>query len=351
MYEKITYEVILQRMLDRIPNDFDKREGSVIYDALAPAAIELQLLYIELDTIINEAFVDTATREYLIRRATEIGLLPHPATNAILQGEFTPANLDVPIGTRFNLNKLNYIVIEKVSNGVYKVMCETPGILGNQYLGDLTPIDYINGLETAKLTAVLIFGENEEDTEHLRTRILEKGKEEEGYGNIADYIRWAKEVPGVGNVMVEPLWQGEGTIKVVILDADGRDASTETINAVQKYIDPGRRGIGEGKAPIGARVTVVTALSLKVSVKIPGLSIEPGYTLEQVKMNVGKALRAYLNSINPGGVIRIKEAETAIIQAQGVEDIGDILLDGARNNIVLTINELADLGSVNYVAR
>ena len=36
MYENITYESILQRMLDRIPDDMDKREGAVIYDALAP---------------------------------------------------------------------------------------------------------------------------------------------------------------------------------------------------------------------------------------------------------------------------------------------------------------------------
>ena len=42
MYEDITYEVILKRMLDRIPSTMDKREGSIIYDALAPAAIELQ---------------------------------------------------------------------------------------------------------------------------------------------------------------------------------------------------------------------------------------------------------------------------------------------------------------------
>ncbi len=56
MYENITYEVILQRMLDRVPNNIDKREGSIIYNALAPAAVELQNMYIEFDAILNEAF-------------------------------------------------------------------------------------------------------------------------------------------------------------------------------------------------------------------------------------------------------------------------------------------------------
>ncbi|UTW69876.1 hypothetical protein KHA80_02945 [Anaerobacillus sp. HL2] len=33
MYEHQTYEAILARMLDKIPDDIDKREGSIIYDA------------------------------------------------------------------------------------------------------------------------------------------------------------------------------------------------------------------------------------------------------------------------------------------------------------------------------
>ena len=40
-YSGETYEQILQRMLARVPGDIDKREGSIIYDALAPAAVEI----------------------------------------------------------------------------------------------------------------------------------------------------------------------------------------------------------------------------------------------------------------------------------------------------------------------
>ena len=37
----MTYEQILERMLSRVPNTFDKREGSVIFDAIAPSAYEI----------------------------------------------------------------------------------------------------------------------------------------------------------------------------------------------------------------------------------------------------------------------------------------------------------------------
>ena len=41
MYESQTFDVILKRMLDRVSSSLDKREGSIIYDAIAPTANEL----------------------------------------------------------------------------------------------------------------------------------------------------------------------------------------------------------------------------------------------------------------------------------------------------------------------
>ena len=90
MYGDITYDTILKRMLARVPSDIDKREGSIIYDAIAPCAFELTLLYREFDAILDETFADTATRQYLIRRAKERGLEPYPATKALLIDVSTP---------------------------------------------------------------------------------------------------------------------------------------------------------------------------------------------------------------------------------------------------------------------
>lgn len=155
-YEKMTCEFILNRMLDKVPNSIDKREGSIIYDALAPAAIELANLYIEFDNVLNETFADTASRYYLIKRAEERGLAPKPATYAIVQGKFTPDSLEIPIGSRFSGDNLNYEVIEKIEDGLYRLRCETLGSAGNKYFGKLIPIDYIEGLESAEIIEVLI---------------------------------------------------------------------------------------------------------------------------------------------------------------------------------------------------
>lgn len=53
MYETQTFETIMDRCLSRVSSSVDKREGSVIYDALAPACAELATLYTELSNILD----------------------------------------------------------------------------------------------------------------------------------------------------------------------------------------------------------------------------------------------------------------------------------------------------------
>ena len=45
MYEAQDFEEIATRMLSHVDDKFDKREGSVIYDAVAPTALELAFFY------------------------------------------------------------------------------------------------------------------------------------------------------------------------------------------------------------------------------------------------------------------------------------------------------------------
>ena len=196
MYENITYDVILNRMLARVSDRMDKREGSVIWDTHSPAAVELQILYMELDTILREAYGDTASREFLILRCRERGISPWEATKAVLKGIFTPAETDVT-GQRFNAGELNYVVLERTGPGEYMVQCETPGRVGNQYSGTLVPVEYIPGLQTAELAEILIPGEDEEETEALRRRYLDSFNGSAFGGNVRDYLEKINAVPGL----------------------------------------------------------------------------------------------------------------------------------------------------------
>ena len=76
----ITYEEIIQRMLARVPDTVDKREGSMIFDALAPAAIELVQMYVELQGYLDLVFVDTSSEDYLTRLCSQFGVDRQAAT-------------------------------------------------------------------------------------------------------------------------------------------------------------------------------------------------------------------------------------------------------------------------------
>lgn len=358
MYEDVTYELILDRMLDRVlaqnPN-IDTREGSIIYNALAPAAVELQNMYIQLDTILNESFADTQTRDYLIKRCAERGVNVEPATHAIRQGEFVPSTLEIEIGARFSLNLLNYVVTEKISNGVYKLQCETAGYDGNVESGALIPIEYIEGLETATLTDVLVPGEDEEDTEHLRQRYYDSLNSQAFGGNITDYKEKTNSLDGVGGVKVYPVWNGGGTVKLVIINSDFEKPSEVLVSSVQTIIDPTQnQGNGVGIAPIGHIVTVLGCNETVVNVATR-ITFQEGWNWEALKPYAEQAIDDYFKELASDWVsldniiVRISQIEIRLLNLTGVLDIADTTLNGIAHNLTIDADNIPIRGEVSNV--
>lgn len=342
IFESQTYEVILSRMLSRIPDTFDKREGSVIYDALAPAAAELQMMYLEMDSWLNESFADTATRDYLIRRASEIGMTPNPATYAVMTGYFAPTTLELTSANRFNLGTYNYQILEHIGEGYYLLTCDTPGSAPNTVLGDLTPIDEVPGLEEARLVNCAIYGEDEEDTEALRERYFRWVKSDPRDGNVADYESWCDTHAGIGRYKVIPLWNGANTVKVSILDSNNQPASQALINEFQEYLDPGSKGLGNGVAPIGAIVTVSTASTVTVNVAAT-ITLAEGYVQAT---GIDEAVIEFLNNVSyKENKIYYFELGCAILNCPCVDTISSLEVNGTTGDISLVGEQIPIFGT------
>jgi len=291
MYGDMTFEFILGRMLESIPDNVDKREGSVIYDALAPSALEFANFYSVLNDVTDETFADTAGREMLIRRAAERGIVPYPATYAVVRGGFDAA---VPIGARFSLGELRYVVTERDGGATYRMVCESVGSIGNRAFGDLIPIDFISCLTKAEIIELLIPGEDEEDTEHLRKRYFDSLQTQSYGGNIADYRKMALSLQGVGGVKVEPAFNGGGTVKLTVQDYQWSVPSSALIFDIQEAIDPVKnRGGGKGLAPIGHKVTVVPISGVVINISA-GFVMAQGWRFVDVKPDLDKILSEYL---------------------------------------------------------
>lgn len=375
VFENYTYEELLAAMLSEVPTDVDKREGSIIFDTLSPAALELAKAYMGMDSVLNNAFAETAIREYLIKIAKERGLTPETATNAVLKGEFNFISNDgkyigevVSEGNRFNLDKINYIITSQISNesgqvitvtdsngntiavangeripGLWQVKCETAGAEGNKHFGSMTPIETISGLTKAELTDLLIPGKDEEDTEVFRQRYFDSINNDAFGGNKADYVKWVKAIDGVGQVKVNRTPNGGGTVGVIITNTENDTASDTLVAEVKKILDPEEyTGLGEGIAPIGHSVTVESVKYSGWDVYFYDVEYEDGLTIADVNNIFQKVLNEYADELNSeweeSGDRKIYAMQLAAkcISADGIINIGSCDIDGDAYRTLLS---------------
>jgi uncharacterized phage protein gp47/JayE len=347
MFENMTYEYILEGMLDRVPNAFDKREGSVMYNALAPSAADFAEAYIMLDILNDESYIDTASYNSLVKKCKERSIFPNPATSTIAKGEF---NIDIPIGSRFSFNNFNYVVIEKISTGIFKLQCEDTGPILN--LGSLIPIDYIEGLETAALSEILINGEDEEDEDSLRKRYYNSLEYEAFGGNIADYKEKVNKLQDIGGVKVYPVWKGGGTTKLVIINSNFDVPSETVLNQTQEKIDPlQNQGKGLGIAPIGHTVTVAKVSSVSININT-NITYQEGWNFDELKGSIEKCIDEYFKDLNKTWenneniIVRISQIETRLLNLEGVLDIENTLINNVASNFTVDKDSIVKRGVV-----
>lgn len=376
--QQYTFEYLMQLALSYVPDDRDKRQGSVIYDALAPFCQVLAAGAIELRNFCIQTYAVTATGEDLDNRVAEQGIYRYAATYAVkkitlLDEEGNPVS--VPVGTRFSTtsstNPINYAVTAQyIEDGVavagsYEATCEETGIIGNQYSGNLINITFIQGLASATMSSTLVPARDEETDDELRNRYFETLNQKAFGGNIADYRTEVQAMAGVGAVQIYPIWNGAGTVKLSIVDPSYGPCSTEFVRSVQELVDPenaqGQTGMGLGLAPIGHKVTVVTPDVITVNVTA-SISLQTGYAVGQVESAVADALTHYIQSLRQSWAdasdmneytcdVLVSRVSATIVNVAGVSNVTSVLLNGVSADIILTqngeIQQLPKLGEVS----
>lgn len=403
MFETYDFEYLIDKMLSNVSDDLDKREGSVIYDAIAPAALELANFYIALDMVMDEAFAESASYYYLTKRAAERGLIPKEETNAILQMEVVPAETPIRLNDRFSLGELNYIVTSIVddSAGIYQVQCESAGVIGNQQLGELLPIETeneLNDMESATLTEVLIPGEDEEDVETFRERYFASFADQAFGGNKADYTGKVNDIDGIGGCKIKRAWSGGynptsmipskavqdwfeqlstemlseevynwlstvynagkqkllttgGTVKITIINSNWRKPSATLIQKVQELLDP-VAGEGDGLAPIGHVTNVVGVNEMTINVMLAA-EFKNGYSFVMLKESIETIIDSYFYDLcqswcdEESLIIRTSLIEARLLELEGIVNINGISLNGQEGNIALDEDSIPVRGDVS----
>lgn len=343
-----SYEEILKRLLEQVDNTLDKRQGSIIFDALAPAAMELAQCYASLEIYKEQTYLKTATGENLDNRVADYAIYREPATHAIRIITVVDTNnepYDIEIGSRFTIpveyGGYNYTVTERIEVGKFKAQCETAGTVGNDYLGVLLPLYNINGLGKAEMINTFQAGEDIETDDALRERAINAINKNSFGGNQADYRRYMQEIDGVGQVKIFPVWNGGGTVKLSFVNSDNSIPSDEFVNEVQTEIDPIiNSGEGIGLAPIGHHVTVTKPVEFRINIDVY-VDVNANFSLSNIQNEILAKIKNYILEVQNNWqnssiiTIYISKVIAYTLLTEGIDNVARVVINGEENDLQL----------------
>lgn len=350
------FEDALNRMKSWLTSPSAKNEGTFSIFNLRAVAQELALFRNDLEIMQDNNSISTAAGEYLDAKANDYGLTRHSAANATGDLTFTGNDgVNIPGGTIVQAPEygVSFVTWQNVtiSSGTATVgaTCTVSGPAGNVEAGAINTMQaQVQGVTSVTNAAAFTGGMDAEDDETFRYRIYQKIRYPATSGNVYHYQQWATSVNGVGAVKVFPLWDGPGTVKVSILDANGDPADEELIEEVQNYIDPDE-GHGGGQAPIGAVVTVSTATPKTVNV---AATVELGATssgIEAVEDAFTQRLKDYFHSIAYDGKtdgVSVAIVGRELLDTDGVIDYANLTLNGGTQAVTIGEEEVLQVGTV-----
>lgn len=321
---------------------------------------------IVLNEIIQIFFPEWTYGEYLDMHARAAGLSRKSATAASgklkvtgVEGTLIPKGFVFSTPATAVTSNVEYATLEDAvipgdseERTVYiDIQCTENGHVGNVPANSVTLMaSPIGGIADITNEDAITGGTDDETDEDLRQRIMEHDKSNESsfVGNDADYKRWAKEIDGVGSVAVVPEWEGAGTgtVKLIIMDANGDPANEKTLKDVYNHImSPENRD--KRLAPIGAILTVVTADSVDLTITAQ-ITLEDDADIDSVTAAFKVGLSAYFDEAKQEGCVRYTRVGSVLSGTAGVADYKELYINGTRNNVAIDVDDYPALKSVEF---
>ena len=359
MFEAETKAEILKRLIsyfdDAKKTDVSAVEGTFAYDTLAANAKEFEKTYAEMDLMMDAAFPQVSWGKYLDYLGEELaGLTRRAATSAKVTLTLSgTAGVTVPAGSLFategntNFTTDDSAVIRDDGTVEIDATAQASGSGGNVAAGTITKIPVsIYGVSSVTNASAAHDGYEEETDDALRDRILFAVRQPATSGNVYHYIEWSTSVSGVGAVKVLPLWSGNGTVKVIVVDANKDTPSEDLLQKVRDTIME--------NAPIGATVTVTAPVLKTVNV---ALKVTDGTgNADAIKAALTKYFKASVFGPNyttqkATDTVTISYAQIGRIildnsDTTGVNDYDNLTINDGTDNIICAVDNLPVVGTV-----
>ena len=354
---------IQARMMSHLPDDIDGMPGGFAWDFTMPTALEKsEMIQYHLVRTLMLMFPDWAWGEWLDLHGAQCGVQRKAANYAsgyvtitgdpgkTLSAGFifcTPATENTP-SVLFSLDEET--VIPSGGTVTAAITAVEPGPASNVTAGMViimsSPVDGIISITNEE---AITGGTTRESDDDFRERIaLAFASSETSYiGNDSDYIRWSLEVNGIGDCIVTQAWNGPGTVKLSLVDANGDPANDRLCEAVYEHIvSPGDRAAR--LLPTGtAELTVMPAETLTITYRCQNLSSDASTPApDQIAADFKAALAVYYTQAKKDGVVKWNIAHSLLTAVAGVEDFTDFTINGQCENVELSSSMYPKTGAV-----
>ena len=340
MFSNQTYEVIKQRIIDNINIDIDKREGSFTSNMVAPIVEELAKAYINMGDVLSLGFIEDNFDTFLDKRVSEFGVYRKEGIKAI--GEIKVEGQEgatITNGTLIKANDLYFTVLNDIELPDDNILYVEANEVGYKYnLLANTEFELVEKNDkVTKLVNETEFtnGVDIESDEDLRKRFVKVVNNPSTSGNKSHYEEWALEVNGVGRAIVYPLWNGNGTVKVMIVGNDNKPVDGEIINNCKLHI--------EENMPIGCQLTVTTPTNLNVNV-VATVELKEGYEISEIKEEFETKLNEYLKTIT--NELTYSKVYGILVNLLGVGDITSLTINDNTSNITIAEDKIINVSTV-----
>ena len=339
MYEAREQEDILAELQEASKTPTSKIEGTFENDVLASSSIEFAKTEVELEELCKISFAETSYGEYLSLRAEEHGVIRKSAVAATgeLQIKGT-AGAIVPRGSLFStdtgmiFSTSTDCTLGTEGTVTVSAIAVLPGKSGNVVAGTIKKIPIsIAGVQSVSNTEDFSGGFDEESDAELLQRLLLHVRTPATSGNANHYKEWAMSVSGVKAAKVQPLWNGNGTVRVLILDEDLNPAGADLIQTVQKYI--------------GATVTVAAPTTQNIDISL-AVSVHAGYT-DSYKADIQSAIQSYLTDLAFDATqVSIARIGKIVLDTDAVDDYDSLMLNGSSKNVKVETSSIPRVGKL-----
>lgn len=355
-------EQIQERMMGNLPADISDMEGDFPYDFTKPTAIEIsQFIQFDIVRALMIAFPEYAWGDWLDLHGSQAGVSRRAAVCATGTVSVTAEyGTVIPAGSVFAVpgtDQMEMIAFRTTEAAAFSeagtadigIEAVAAGTSGNVAANTITimsaPVKGVTAITNREKTTG---GAEREDDNSYYQRIHAEYEDSQFYvGNDADYVKWAKEVPGIGDCIVEAAAEGPGTVRLILSDSSGRPASEKLQEDVYNHIvSPGDRR--KRLLPTGTAKLIVDAATVRrVDFACTGLLLD-GVSLEQVVSDFREAMLQVYSAAKTDNVIRYNRVRAALMNISGVRDFADISMDGEKENIVVRTDEYPETGEVLF---